>query len=224
VTTFASISVLLVLVSLLACYLPATSDADRSLERVEIRIESVLFPSRSVLRCGPDGDAGTDGRLGSDRRSEARLDDCRSTCDGSSAQRHRHSLDHWRRSVAARLTRVSVFSRSLHASRFCMPSSFDSQKTFSSRRGFNSRLMFCSSAGSFGIPTRSSRLTLRSTSSSSPYPVFFLEPREAVVTSVGCAVAFTACALQITGLAGQSDPSRFVGRFAVADDSMGWTV
>ena len=39
----------------------------------------------------------------------------------------------------------------------------------------------------------------------------FLAPREAVVTSVGCAVAFTACALQITGLAGQSDPSRLVG-------------
>src|SRR5678815_5636918 len=28
----------------------------------------------------------------------------------------------------------------------------------------------------------------------------FLGPREAVVTSVGCAVAFTACALEITGL------------------------
>ncbi len=39
----------------------------------------------------------------------------------------------------------------------------------------------------------------------------FLGPREAVVTSVGCAVAFTACALQITGLAGQNDPSRLVG-------------
>jgi two-component system, NtrC family, sensor histidine kinase PilS len=39
----------------------------------------------------------------------------------------------------------------------------------------------------------------------------FLGPREAVVTSVGCAVAFTTCALQITGLAGQSDPSRLVG-------------
>jgi two-component system, NtrC family, sensor histidine kinase PilS len=39
----------------------------------------------------------------------------------------------------------------------------------------------------------------------------FLGPREAVITSVGCAVAFTACALQITGLAGQSDPSRLVG-------------
>jgi len=39
----------------------------------------------------------------------------------------------------------------------------------------------------------------------------FLGPREAVVTSVGCAVAFTACALRITGLAGISDPSRLVG-------------
>ena len=38
----------------------------------------------------------------------------------------------------------------------------------------------------------------------------FLGPREAVVTSVGCAVAFTACALQITGLAGQSDPTKLV--------------
>ena len=40
----------------------------------------------------------------------------------------------------------------------------------------------------------------------------FLGPREAVVTSVGCAVAFTACALQITGLAGQIDPTRLVRR------------
>lgn len=39
----------------------------------------------------------------------------------------------------------------------------------------------------------------------------FLGPREAVVTSVGCAVAFTACALQITGLAGQSDSTRLIG-------------
>jgi two-component system sensor histidine kinase PilS (NtrC family) len=39
----------------------------------------------------------------------------------------------------------------------------------------------------------------------------FLGPREAVVTSVGCAVAFTTCTLQITGIAGQSDPSRLVG-------------
>src|SRR5678815_5093798 len=33
----------------------------------------------------------------------------------------------------------------------------------------------------------------------------FLGPREAVVTSVGCAVAFTACSLQMTGIAGQID-------------------
>src|SRR6185436_6105952 len=39
----------------------------------------------------------------------------------------------------------------------------------------------------------------------------FLGPREAVVTSVGCAVAFTACALQITGLLSQNDRSRLVG-------------
>src|ERR1051325_11338700 len=39
----------------------------------------------------------------------------------------------------------------------------------------------------------------------------FLGPREAVITSVGCAVAFTACALQIAGLAGEKDPSRLVG-------------
>src|SRR5215207_218055 len=39
----------------------------------------------------------------------------------------------------------------------------------------------------------------------------FLGPREAVVTSVGCAVAFTACALQITGLASEHDRSRLVG-------------
>ena len=39
----------------------------------------------------------------------------------------------------------------------------------------------------------------------------FLGPREAVITSVGCAVAFTVFALQITGLAGQTDPSRLVG-------------
>lgn len=38
----------------------------------------------------------------------------------------------------------------------------------------------------------------------------FLGPREAVVTSVGCAVAFTACALQITGLAGQNDSTRLI--------------
>jgi two-component system sensor histidine kinase PilS (NtrC family) len=39
----------------------------------------------------------------------------------------------------------------------------------------------------------------------------FLGPREAVVTSVGCAVAFTACALQITGFTGQSNPTKLVG-------------
>ena len=39
----------------------------------------------------------------------------------------------------------------------------------------------------------------------------FLGPREAIVTSVGCAVTYTTCALQITGLAGQSDPSRLLG-------------
>ena len=39
----------------------------------------------------------------------------------------------------------------------------------------------------------------------------FLGPREAVVTSVGCAVAFTACALQITGMVGETDPSKLVG-------------
>lgn len=39
----------------------------------------------------------------------------------------------------------------------------------------------------------------------------FLGPREAVVTSVGCAVAFTACALQITGLMSGTDASRLVG-------------
>jgi two-component system, NtrC family, sensor histidine kinase PilS len=39
----------------------------------------------------------------------------------------------------------------------------------------------------------------------------FLGPREAVVTSVGCAVAFTACSLQITGLAGHIDETRLVG-------------
>src|SRR5437764_1903791 len=38
----------------------------------------------------------------------------------------------------------------------------------------------------------------------------FLGPREAVVTSVGCAVAFTGCALQITGLAGHSNPTKLV--------------
>src|SRR6185503_15985173 len=39
----------------------------------------------------------------------------------------------------------------------------------------------------------------------------FLGPREAVVTSVGCAVAFTACSLQITGILGQTDPTRLIG-------------
>ncbi|HKY42371.1 MAG TPA: ATP-binding protein [Pyrinomonadaceae bacterium] len=39
----------------------------------------------------------------------------------------------------------------------------------------------------------------------------FLAPREAIVTSVGCAVAFTSCALQITGLAGEREPSKLVG-------------
>src|SRR5678815_5646399 len=38
----------------------------------------------------------------------------------------------------------------------------------------------------------------------------FLGPREAVVTSVGCAVAFTACSLEITGIAGQIDTSGLV--------------
>ena len=39
----------------------------------------------------------------------------------------------------------------------------------------------------------------------------FLGPREAIVTSVGCAVAFTVCSLQITGLAGDVDPTKLVG-------------
>ena len=39
----------------------------------------------------------------------------------------------------------------------------------------------------------------------------FLGPREAVVTSVACAVAFTVCSLQITGIAGQIDTTRLVG-------------
>src|SRR4029078_8146236 len=39
----------------------------------------------------------------------------------------------------------------------------------------------------------------------------FLGPREAVITSVGCAVAFTVCSLQITGITGQIDSSRLVG-------------
>ena len=39
----------------------------------------------------------------------------------------------------------------------------------------------------------------------------FLGPREVVVASVGCAAAFTACSLQITGIMGQTDPTRLVG-------------
>ena len=39
----------------------------------------------------------------------------------------------------------------------------------------------------------------------------FLGPREAVITSVGCAVAFTACSLQITGITGRIDQRRLVG-------------
>jgi two-component system sensor histidine kinase PilS (NtrC family) len=39
----------------------------------------------------------------------------------------------------------------------------------------------------------------------------FLGPREAVVTSVGCAAAFTVCSLQITGIVGQIDTTRLVG-------------
>src|SRR6185437_10933669 len=39
----------------------------------------------------------------------------------------------------------------------------------------------------------------------------FLGPREAVITSVGCAAAFTVCSLQITGIAGQIDTARLVG-------------
>jgi two-component system sensor histidine kinase PilS (NtrC family) len=39
----------------------------------------------------------------------------------------------------------------------------------------------------------------------------FLGPREAVVTSVGCAVAFTACSLALTGVFGQTPSSRLVG-------------
>jgi len=39
----------------------------------------------------------------------------------------------------------------------------------------------------------------------------FLGPREAIVTSVGCAVAFTACALKITGLVGETDSAKLVG-------------
>jgi two-component system, NtrC family, sensor histidine kinase PilS len=39
----------------------------------------------------------------------------------------------------------------------------------------------------------------------------FLGQREAVVTSVGCALAFSACSLALTGVFGQTDPSRLVG-------------
>jgi two-component system, NtrC family, sensor histidine kinase PilS len=39
----------------------------------------------------------------------------------------------------------------------------------------------------------------------------FLGPREALVTSVGCAVTFTACALAITGLLAPTRPTRLVG-------------
>ncbi len=38
----------------------------------------------------------------------------------------------------------------------------------------------------------------------------FLGPREPIITSVGCAVAFTTCSLQITGLFGQLEPARLV--------------
>src|SRR5690242_5168964 len=39
----------------------------------------------------------------------------------------------------------------------------------------------------------------------------FLGPREAIVTSVGCAVAFTVCALLITGFGAQTNPTKLVG-------------
>ena len=39
----------------------------------------------------------------------------------------------------------------------------------------------------------------------------FLGPRETIVTSVGCTVAFTACSLQITGILGQTDQTRLIG-------------
>jgi two-component system sensor histidine kinase PilS (NtrC family) len=39
----------------------------------------------------------------------------------------------------------------------------------------------------------------------------FLGQREAVITSVGCAVAFSACSLALTGVFGQSPSSRLVG-------------
>ncbi len=39
----------------------------------------------------------------------------------------------------------------------------------------------------------------------------FLGPRGAVVTSVGCAFAFSACSLALTGVFGQTSPSRLIG-------------
>ena len=39
----------------------------------------------------------------------------------------------------------------------------------------------------------------------------FLGPRGAVVTSVGCALAFSACSLALTGVFGQTSPSRLIG-------------
>ena len=39
----------------------------------------------------------------------------------------------------------------------------------------------------------------------------FLGPRGAVVTSVGCAAAFSACSLALTGVFGQASPSRLIG-------------
>jgi two-component system, NtrC family, sensor histidine kinase PilS len=39
----------------------------------------------------------------------------------------------------------------------------------------------------------------------------FLGPRGAVVTSVGCAAAFSACSLALTGVFGQTSPSRLIG-------------
>ena len=39
----------------------------------------------------------------------------------------------------------------------------------------------------------------------------FLGPRGAIITSVGCAVAFSACSLALTGVLGQANPSRLIG-------------
>ncbi|HEU4768091.1 MAG TPA: ATP-binding protein [Pyrinomonadaceae bacterium] len=39
----------------------------------------------------------------------------------------------------------------------------------------------------------------------------FLGPRGAIVTSVGCAVAFSSCSLALTGVLGQTNPSRLIG-------------